>query len=82
MTPPPQKKRHKQGPEDTVETAFRVFQEFLAEADPEPPKNPKSVEAGRKGGAKGGVARAAKLSDEERSEIAKKAAKARWGKPD
>jgi len=32
----------------------------------------------RKGGLKGGKARAAKLSPEERSEIAKKAAKARW----
>ncbi len=33
----------------------------------------------RKGGLKGGKARADKLSPEERSEIAKKAAKARWG---
>ncbi|AGI69442.1 hypothetical protein OAN307_c40220 [Octadecabacter antarcticus 307] len=32
----------------------------------------------RKGGLKGGKARADKLSPEERSEIAKKAAKARW----
>lgn len=35
---------------------------------------------GSKGGQKGGPARAAKLSADERSEIAKKAAKARWGK--
>jgi hypothetical protein len=33
----------------------------------------------RKGGLKGGKARADKLSPEERAEIAKKAAKARWG---
>ena len=33
----------------------------------------------RKGGLRGGKARADKLSPEERSEIAKKAAKARWG---
>jgi len=32
----------------------------------------------RKGGLKGGRARADKLSPEERSEIAKRAAKARW----
>lgn len=34
--------------------------------------------AGRKGGQKGGNARAAKLSPEARSEIARKAAQARW----
>ena len=32
--------------------------------------------------AKGGTARAAKLTPEERSEIARKAAAARWGKSD
>jgi len=36
------------------------------------------VPTGRNGGLKGGPARAAKLSPERRSEIAKKAAKARW----
>ncbi len=35
---------------------------------------------GKKGGKKGGVARLAKLTPEQRSEIAKKAAVARWGK--
>lgn len=35
-------------------------------------------EGQREGGKKGGKARAEKLSAEERSEIAKKAAKARW----
>lgn len=34
---------------------------------------------GREGGLKGGKARAAKLSPNERTEIAKKAARARWG---
>lgn len=34
----------------------------------------------RQGGLKGGAARAAKLSAEERAEIAKKAAEARWKK--
>jgi hypothetical protein len=33
---------------------------------------------GRKGGIKGGKARAANLSDERKKEIAKKAAEARW----
>ena len=35
-------------------------------------------ESGRKGGLKGGKARAASLTDEERKAIAQKAAKARW----
>lgn len=45
-------------------------------------KNPAAVLLGRMGGLKGGKARAASLSAEKRSEIAKKAAKARWSKTD
>jgi len=41
-------------------------------------KDPAAVALGRKGGLKGGDARAKKLTAKERSEIAKKAAKARW----
>jgi hypothetical protein len=37
---------------------------------------------GRKGGLKGGPARAKALSSKKRSEIAKKAAQARWGRND
>ena len=43
-----------------------------------PEKNPSAVELGRLGGKKGGPARAAKLTPEQRSQIAKKAATARW----
>lgn len=45
---------------------------------PDDGKNPAAVELGRKGGLKGGKARAQKLSPEQRSEIARKAAQARW----
>jgi hypothetical protein len=45
---------------------------------PEPEKNPAAVELGRKGGLKGGRARAAKLTSEQRAESARKAAQARW----
>lgn len=48
------------------------------DAKVEPVKNPAAVALGRLGGLKGGKARAAKLSPKKRSEIAKKAAKARW----
>jgi hypothetical protein len=41
-------------------------------------KDPLAVELGRRGGLKGGKARAEKLSDERRREIAKKAAEVRW----
>ena len=44
-------------------------------------KNPAAVALGRLGGLKGGKARAKKLTPEQRSQIAKKAARARWGKP-
>ncbi len=43
-------------------------------------KNPHAVALGRLGGKKGGKARAKKLTKEQRSEIARKAAKARWSK--
>ena len=45
-------------------------------------KDPNAVALGKLGGAKGGAARAASLSPEERSEIASQAAKARWKNDD
>lgn len=45
---------------------------------PPPEKNQAAVELGRLGGKKGGKARAKSLTPEQRSEIAKKAAQARW----
>jgi len=43
-------------------------------------KNPFAVALGRKGGLKGGPARAAKMTPEERSESARNAVLARWKK--
>ncbi len=43
-------------------------------------KNPHAVALGRKGGKKGGPARASKMTPEERQESARKAAQARWKK--
>ena len=45
-----------------------------------PAKNPAAVALGRLGGKKGGAARAAKLSPEQRREIARRAARSRWSK--
>ncbi len=51
-------------------------------ATEQPDKNPLAVELGRRGGLKGGKARAEKLSPRKRTEIAKKAARVRWAKHD
>lgn len=73
----------KQGQPDLNEAAFRVFQEAVGESIPSAPhKNPAAVELGRLGGKVGGKARAAKLSSEERTDIARRAAIARWERKD
>ncbi|MFZ0887485.1 MAG: hypothetical protein WA005_03465 [Candidatus Binataceae bacterium] len=43
-------------------------------------RNPAAVALGKLGGARGGKARAAKLTTERRREIARKAAQKRWSK--
>jgi hypothetical protein len=43
-------------------------------------KNPHAVALGRLGGLKGGKARTAKLTPEQRTELARKAVLARWAK--
>lgn len=48
--------------------------------NPDEGKNPAAVALGKLGGAKGGAARAAALSPAKRKAIARKAAKARWGR--
>ncbi len=56
-------------------------EESVEESKPEDEgKNPAAVALGRLGGKKGGPARAKKMTPEERSEAASKAAKARWKK--
>jgi len=72
---------HKLRP-DAAEIAYRVMQEATGQAPRTVPgegaKNPEAVERGRKGGKKGGKARAMNLTEEERAEAAKLAARARW----
>ena len=75
--------RSKKRPRDPNELAYQVMLESTGQApkyEPtsERPKNPAAVSLGRLGGLKGGHARAAKLSARKRSQIAAKAAKARW----
>lgn len=64
---------------DINEIAFAVIQQ--ATGDLVIPPESAKAKAGRKGGLKGGESRAAALSPEKRSAIAKKAAAVRWRKP-
>lgn len=55
----------------------------VQDARPDDGKNPAAVALGQRGGIKGGAARRNALSPDERRNIAKKAARARWkAKPD
>lgn len=78
----PRRSSKHQGPKDINETAFDVVQRAIGAIPRDEPgesgKNPHAVELGKLGGAKGGKARAQKLSPAERQAIAKKAARARW----
>jgi hypothetical protein len=69
-------------PTDFNQHARNIIREAAgAEPKQEPPeKNPHAVALGRLGGKKGGKARAAKLTAEERREIARKAAEVRWAR--
>jgi hypothetical protein len=65
--------------------AWQIVQQATGQAPPKPELTPEQAAAallGRRGGLKGGKARAAKLSKKRRSAIAKKAAEARWRERD
>jgi hypothetical protein len=69
---------------DFSQLAHRVVQATIDATEPGEPEGgepPTPAQAnGRNGGKKGGPARAAKLTAEQRSEIARTAARARWAK--
>ena len=69
-------KRSSKKPRDVNALAASIVAE--ATRDPDEGKDPAAVSLCRRGGLKGGKARAAKLSAEQRQEIARKAAHARW----
>ncbi len=74
-------KRSRTGKPDVNQMAANLIDAIsgeLPQEQPESGKNPAAVALGRLGGLKGGKARAARLSARKRSEIAKKAARARW----
>ena len=68
---------------DANQAAKHILDQLTGDApkeEPPPVKNAAAVALGRLGGKKGGAARAAALTPEQRSEIAKKAAAGRWKK--
>lgn len=72
-------------PRDTNQLAHLIAAIATGEADDvktDDGKNPAAVALGRKGGLKGGKARASSLSPERRKEIAKLAAQERWAAKD
>jgi N6-adenosine-specific RNA methylase IME4 len=62
-----------------VERGIPIWDELVVPTDEPDGKDPLAAEFGRRGGLKGGRARAEKLSPEERADIARRAAAARWG---
>lgn len=78
------KPRKSQGPTDVNVLAARAVAQLTGQAERPPAtdaadtRNPHAVALGKLGGAKGGKARAAKLSRKRRQEIAKLAANSRW----
>jgi len=76
-------KRSSKRPRDVNKLAKAIVDELTGQVPPEPKRSPESEAAallGRKGGLKGGKARAAKLTAKQRSDIGKKAAASRWKK--
>ena len=80
------KRSRKQAPEDINQIAARMVRHVEESTEPdltdEVTRKKLAQALGRRGGLKGGPARAAKLSKEERRESASKAARARWQKRD
>ncbi len=71
----------KRSSSDVNEMAFGVVEKAAkVKAPKKHRKNPAAVMLGRRGGLKGGRARADKLSPDQRKEIARVAAMARWQK--
>jgi len=76
----PERSSKPKRPRDPNQLAALIVK-LSTEGEPEPEpdtRNPAAVALGRLGGKKGGKARAVKLTPEQRSEIARKAAAKRW----
>jgi hypothetical protein len=81
---PNRSRKHPKKRLDLAQLAKRIVDEASGQAErtpaPSEGKDPIAVELGRRGGLKGGKARAAKMTKKQRSQSAKSAARARWAK--
>jgi hypothetical protein len=66
-------------PMDLNRLAAKIVRESTDPTARDDGKDPEAVARGRKGGQRGGAERAKRLTPERRSEIARAAARARWG---
>jgi hypothetical protein len=71
--------KHPKRPRDLNQWAKRMV-DLATDQVQEPAAKSKRAVSGRSGGLKGGASRAAKLTPEQRAEIARVAARARWNK--
>jgi hypothetical protein len=82
-----QERKRRKRPRDANQLAKSIVGIATGEVEDREPtpeeqgKDPAAVRLGRRGGLKGGKARAESISAHQRAEIAKKAARARWNKP-
>lgn len=76
----PKRSSKRKAPSDVNSLAASILAQATGEMEPKPTKNPAAVSLGRLGGLKGGKARAESLTAKKRAAIAKKAARARWGR--
>jgi hypothetical protein len=77
-----QKQKLPRDPNQRAKSIVDIVAAISEGEEPEPEtdgKDPERVARGKLGGTKGGKLRAAKLSPERRAEIARQAARARWG---
>lgn len=80
--------KHPKRPRDLNQWAKRMVDIATGEVEDHAPtpeeqgKDPAAVSLGRRGGLKGGKARASTMTPEQRREIAQKAARSRWAASD
>ena len=75
----PKRRQGQRRPADVIGNAVHVMRIATGQVEEKTPAS-EGKEYARKGGLKGGKARAASMTQERRSEIAKKAAAKRWKK--
>jgi len=74
------KSKRPRDPNQLAKSIVDIATGQTSDEKPDDGKDPAAVSLGRRGGLKGGKARAERLTQEERKAIAAKAARARWKK--